>query len=217
MCCALAISRSWLDLSPPSSATNHGEAVFPAVNTIAWAAVNAKFDDIGANRLAVAPLPQRQPRQSGQNLLLPNLVSQCSQPRIKFGSAFNEKHGWSAIHGLQHHQQAGGKRKPAQHPTRRQIVHVARRRVRSAIAHANFSASRRGSPPLIRPAWLRAGRAAQVRQVKLSALCLSAWTAVSSLSRPDDVSISLPLRMNAGVVCRSLSLAARRCSCTLCV
>ena len=46
---------------------------------------------------------------------------------------------------------------------------------------------------------------------------LSAWTAASSFSKPDDVSINLPLRMKLGVMCRLLSLAARRCSCTRCV
>lgn len=49
--------------------------------------MNAKLDNIAANRLAVAPVPQRQTGQSGQNLLLPHFVPQCSQPCVEIGCA----------------------------------------------------------------------------------------------------------------------------------
>ena len=49
--------------------------------------MDAKFDNIAANRLAVTPMPQRQAGQLGQNLLLSHFVPQCSQPCVEIGCA----------------------------------------------------------------------------------------------------------------------------------
>ncbi len=80
---------------------HHGEAVFPAIDAIARAAVNAKLDNIAAHRLAVAPVPQRQAGEPGQHLFLPDFVSQCSQPCIEIGCAEDLEYGWNVIYGLQ--------------------------------------------------------------------------------------------------------------------
>ena len=104
MACALAISRSWLDLSPPPRATtqsdHHCEPVFPAIDTVTPAAMDAKLDDFAAHWLAVAPVPQRQAGKSGQNLLLPHFVSQCAQPHVEIGSAQDLKHKQNVVYGL---------------------------------------------------------------------------------------------------------------------
>ena len=75
-----------------SQCDHYGQAIFPAIDAIAWAAVNAKFNNITA-KLAVAPMPQRQTGKPGQNLLLPNFVSHFSQPHIEIGCAEKLKHG----------------------------------------------------------------------------------------------------------------------------
>ncbi len=69
-----------------------GKAVFPAIDAVAWAAVNAKLDNITADWLAVAPVPQRQAGKSSQNLLLPNFVSQFCQPGIEIGGTEDLEH-----------------------------------------------------------------------------------------------------------------------------
>ena len=60
---------------------------------IAWAAMNAKFDNIAANRFAISPVPQRQTGKPGQNLPLPNFVPQRSQPCVEIGCAEDLEHG----------------------------------------------------------------------------------------------------------------------------
>ncbi len=100
------MSRSWLDLSPPRSATknqryDYGEPVFSAIHAVARAAMNAKLDNFAANRLAVAPMPQRQAGQPCQNLPLPDFVPQSSQPCVEIGFAEDLEHRQVVIYGLQ--------------------------------------------------------------------------------------------------------------------